>query len=58
MNVRNAIVVVLLALSVGASAADHRNFTIVGRHVVVTKPAKTIVPTVWKSPALTPSPVR
>jgi len=46
-------VVVLLALPVGASAADHRNFTIVGRHVVVTKPAKTIVPTVWKNPALT-----
>ena len=54
MNVRTALVVVLLALCVSASAADHRNFTIVGRHVVVNKPAKTITPTTWKNdPALT-----
>jgi hypothetical protein len=43
----------VLTLAVNASAADHRNFTIIGRHVVVNHPSKLVTPTVWRDPALT-----
>jgi len=43
-----------LALAVSAMAADHSNFTIIGRSVVVKHPSKVITPNVWKNdPALT-----
>jgi hypothetical protein len=59
VRIKKAIVLPLvsftvLTLAVNALAADHRNFTIIGRHVVVNRPAKVITPNVWKNdPALT-----
>ena len=59
MRIKKAIVLPLvsftvLTLAVNVWAADHRNFTIIGRRVVVNHPAKVITPNVWKNdPALT-----
>ena len=52
--VRSLVCLVVLVLAVSALAADHSNYTIVGRNVVVKHPSKEITPNVWKNdPALT-----
>jgi hypothetical protein len=52
--VRPLVCLTVLALTVSAFAADHRNFIIVGRQVMVKHPSKVITPTVWKNePTLT-----
>jgi len=53
--VRLIVCFAVLALAVSAMAVDHRNYTIVGRQVMVKHPSKVITPNVWKNdPALTP----
>lgn len=51
--VRPLVCFMVLLLAVNALAADHNDFTIVGRSVVVKHPAKVMTPNAWRNPALT-----